>query len=804
MAGVIQEIDLVLSKVSLAKLEADLTAASKQIGTGLAAGATPAAVQFSKQLISTLQTRFASESGVLAKQLAEGSLSPAQYSAAATRLGKSISSDLKKGILSGGKLDLFGGEGGLALQNQLQGIGAVAPALEKIPIAASHAGAGLSHVRTAMFSVASQAAGVPGPIGSIVNGLLLFSGGGMLALGVAAGLGGMALGLDLLTASARKGRKAADDLIESLKDLGKTPFEILLGKIKDASKDIADTEKRIKEMDAFRARIQTQGTLPAAIAASMEGGGGLILTEKVYQEEVKRLDGLRDKLRLLRNEAAGTVGGSPVEVEQRGLGFLQGVGDQARKDEDEATRKRKEAAAERKRQIEENTRLLEKEAQRQLQIADDQRSISAEAQHALADLTTSTIDNLQLQIEEFETRVIAAFGHITPEAQKVIDAWKEQLAQAKILEPLNKSMQDFDTQIRHQDFSVIKLDKSWEKVGDTIAGVAQGILDMGRGLGIVDDQMSKVLQGAIGVGKNLAKALKGDPTAILGVAGGVVSIVGGVFGFHKSKDPERFAQNQAWYEAAIGGDANALEQLRIHSTVASPGHPGWGSGPAAADAAAKYQQAKAIVDAAAAPGKAKDAADAAAQAERDRLEAIRSGEEQQVAARTESERRAHISDLLGGGGPTDLANKLDELEKEFERLVAASPLGEDSPLARDAKSRADDAARELERAIDAAKSEAERVAGDKITPGYTVQHTLTESSAGRIVGELTTHSVLLTQIRDLISGKGLGPAGGSVGLTGPVPVNVSIDGKLFATVMGAYMADSYQRSASLNGNAAMG
>jgi hypothetical protein len=55
-----------------------------------------------------------------------------------------------------------------------------------------------------------------------------------------------------------------------------------------------------------------------------------------------------------------------------------------------------------------------------------------------------------------------------------------------------------------------------------------------------------------------------------------------------NKDPGRLATNAAWYAAAIAGDAQALENLRVHSVVSQNGSVGWGSGKAAKDAAAKY------------------------------------------------------------------------------------------------------------------------------------------------------------------------------------------------------------------------
>lgn len=58
MAGVLIEIDLVLTKQSLARLATELDSAFSKIGTGLAASATPAAQQYTEKLLTTISQQF--------------------------------------------------------------------------------------------------------------------------------------------------------------------------------------------------------------------------------------------------------------------------------------------------------------------------------------------------------------------------------------------------------------------------------------------------------------------------------------------------------------------------------------------------------------------------------------------------------------------------------------------------------------------------------------------------------------------------------------------------------------------------
>lgn len=97
---------------------------------------------------------------------------------------------------------------------------------------------GLSTLRRGMVGLAASATGVTGPVGRIAQGLLILGGGSGVLLGVAAGIGAVAIAIHALTAEARadaEGLKAMDSALESI---GKH------GQIQSIRNQIADLERQ--------------------------------------------------------------------------------------------------------------------------------------------------------------------------------------------------------------------------------------------------------------------------------------------------------------------------------------------------------------------------------------------------------------------------------------------------------------------------------------------------------------------------------------------------------------------------------
>src|SRR5688572_10071757 len=75
-------------------------------------------------------------------------------------------------------------------------------------------------LRNGMVGLAMQATGTVGPVGKLAQGLLMFGGGSGLVLGVAAGIGAIALAYNALTRDAREAKEANDEFMLSLAKIG--------------------------------------------------------------------------------------------------------------------------------------------------------------------------------------------------------------------------------------------------------------------------------------------------------------------------------------------------------------------------------------------------------------------------------------------------------------------------------------------------------------------------------------------------------------------------------------------------------
>lgn len=89
--------------------------------------------------------------------------------------------------------------------------------VEKASLGGSRA---VNAVERGLVSLASQAAGITGPLGRIAEGLLKFGGGSALILGAAVGVGVIATAINAFEKDARDARQATEDLVTSIDKLG--------------------------------------------------------------------------------------------------------------------------------------------------------------------------------------------------------------------------------------------------------------------------------------------------------------------------------------------------------------------------------------------------------------------------------------------------------------------------------------------------------------------------------------------------------------------------------------------------------
>ena len=803
--GVIQEIDLVIAKQAVDKATQDAALAGKRIGQAtaqgsqaeLAAGAkwfdqtygkqgAATGAKTGKELTAALTRQFRLAEADTKEALARGLITPAQ----AQQRGQEAARAFNVGLLS--QIQKLGTSGGLSGAAGQQQFIALAGSLKNVTAEGQKASKGLATVRGGMLQLAASALNTSGPVGTLANGLLAFAGGGVVTLAIAAGLAIIAKGIELITKKSREAAAETKKFFEGLDAAIETrarredPGKAFFGDFKRIQQEFDDIQRKLAEA--------RRGT-----TVTTEAGGALTFVD---EKEVARLEAQLAKLRDRAIEVGkqlndalakpGSVEGARVRVQavQKVLDTEHELAKLARENDEENRRQLLGFAKDQE-------QAAEQEANRQNQLADQRTTLMAQLRRQLAGTTATAVDDLELELHDLQVKIIETFGAVPAELQPLLDDYRRRIEEAKKdTETLAEPVKDLGT--------------NWEKVGETVVTVGQGILDLVSSMGLLNRETEQVLEGIISIGKNLPKALEGDPAAIFGVVAGGIKVVSGIA--QGGRDDNRLRTNQALYNAAMEGDTGALDRLLQLSGHGDQGE-GWATKEARGDAWTLYQQARSNQDkrearaqedetAARAPEVAARAAEEAAEAaERQKQEALdrrRDEEEQQVADRTAAERSQHIQGLIGGGGPADLTNKLVELEREFERIVATSPLGADSPLARDARRRADDAARDLERAIDDAKREQEQAQGKQTEAGFTVQRTITESSAGRIVGELTTSNVWLEKIYQQLGGReGISSPGGPT----MVHTQVMIGEKVLLDLVNEGQARAFQQNTAMQGNA---
>jgi hypothetical protein len=185
------------------------------------------------------------------------------------------------------------------------------------------------------------------------------------------------------------------------------------------------------------------------------------------------------------------------------------------------------------------------------------------------------------------------------------------------------------------------------------------------------------------------------------------------------------------------------------------------------------------------------------------LDQQRANEEGQVAqhqAQADMDHRAQVfkdANRLGLGSAAANTGALFQAAA----IAGQGALGHDSPLYVEAEKKAEDALRDLENQVsqaqkqvdDAKKTKADEAGG--VLAGFTVQRSLTQASGDRIVGELTTQTVYLKDIRDAVAPQGGGAAAGILAALPPIHVTttLNVDGEKMATNVSRHQSRKLQQ-----------
>ncbi len=199
-----------------------------------------------------------------------------------------------------------------------------------------------------------------------------------------------------------------------------------------------------------------------------------------------------------------------------------------------------------------------------------------------------------------------------------------------------------------------------------------------------------------------------------------------------------------------------------------------------------------------------DLAQAAIDASTTAREGLLTEEDAQVRAAHEAERAQAIVEAIAAGtaagGPAAVLAGQIAAAEELRKQLEGGELGVESPLAQEQRRIIDELLGQLGSIAPSGKTDG------KVSAGFTVQRTITETSAGRLIGELTSQTGLLTQIRDILAGGKpiVTGTGGGIAATVPVTeVHVYIGEEDITDRVGVRMYRNFQHAAAMNGNNTM-
>jgi hypothetical protein len=573
MPGVVQEIDLVISKEAEAQAIRDaqksgtmivqnvwrgMEPGSKEAGKKLAdnvtsemtaAKATAAAYKF----LQGLRTAFQQSEQQTKELLARGLITPQE----ATRRGREAARAFNAGLAS--QIDTLRAAGAPTASIQ-----AFTGQLKTIAQESPNAVRGMATVRSGLIQVAAHAAGTRGPIGTLLNGLLAMGPQSFAILAVVAGVGIMIKVWDKLTASARAVKKATDDLVQSLRDQQREQATSEDANLAAAYRQLGDLRRQIRE--------QTEGRF----VTSRTGEGG---TEQRF---IPGRAASESQLARLRE----------LEI-MTGQGFA-----------DKQERDRAKAKADRDQEFRDLLALIDNKQKLTAIERERLRVLTAQIQAEARNMTLSAAERGNAQsllavaarpgeraqraseMEERATRAAdrAGFAAITSGVRLVQGFWEKldreneraaATAERSLTEARKKQIQEQQRELEEAVRGAVNTigSRDWEPafiknaresrerfhaLGQTISRSATAAIDFAHGLGIVDENMARMLDNMTTIASRLPGALNnlsilsapggfnmqnfgafaGSALPVLGAAG---SLLGSMFG----ESPEERAMREA-------------------------------------------------------------------------------------------------------------------------------------------------------------------------------------------------------------------------------------------------------------------
>ena len=514
------------------------------------ANASQGGTEVAKARVTAMEREFKLTMARLKEASARGLMKPAEAGregrAAAIAYNQSVLRELSTGKATGA----FSSPGGRENFTILAG------SLKNVDAASRSASGGVGRLNLTMASLLSQATATHPAVGQltqVVGSLAIGSG---LMLGVLGGLAALALAYRNITKDAREAKEAQEEAFERLRTLQEQQRITDLG---PGGRAVEDVQTARAEQRRIFDDIAAQKLLLAQLRAFEVQGLG---EEGAVDAAEKELQDLRDDL------------AASAQIVESG--------------EREITEKREEATARR-------LEIAEREAE-------ERKRLEEEAQRPI-DVSQAVVDNLVIQIdaterllaaqkegEEATIRVQAALDREQALRVALVNATDEQATE---IEELVNTYRDLVDAIADEERAIEQAEAAYKAFLKIVAeGVkareeaakeaeraakelirdqreqirdardyAESVVQVAEAFGLLDDESARALESIIQVGAAIVRiaTVGPDPSAIVSLAGGIVSLFGGGGPSEAEKEAERLQKEN---NRILEQNTRALERAR--------------------------------------------------------------------------------------------------------------------------------------------------------------------------------------------------------------------------------------------------
>ncbi len=426
----------------------------------------------------------------------------------------------------------------------------LAPMLDNLERNGTKASVGIARVRNAMATLALQATGMQGPLGSVASSLLMFSAGSATVIGIAAGLALIRKAYQDLVAPIEAAQKAADDAQRRLagtlrdQDQGANPVRFASEQLAAAEAEqrrlqdrIANTSRLGKLLPGF---AEDEANLSAVTADVQALRVGLEQATDAATKAGQKIKDAFDERQAAKAEALAKAASA----------FTRQLTDLANSAtatvlDDLGT------AMQRLREEAEKLGVAGPKLDAALKVFQDKIDV-AKVTEGIGNVDSlATIEEVQAALESLKDLRERGLD-VTEATNKLLE--RQKVLTGEIADNVARQ-QDEATTFTGGLETAAQVKRTLEEQLSVATNVARGVLGIAQAFGLANDKAAAVLQNVIGIADALPSVLSGNPAAILGVVGSLVGAISSLFGGGTS--PEELARRKV-----LEDNTAALERVR--------------------------------------------------------------------------------------------------------------------------------------------------------------------------------------------------------------------------------------------------